>query len=178
MSVPAPTEPGPRFELRRYGSAGVELADRIWPCYDEVFGDFSDLETWRADMFIRHAKRSGYRLVVATQDAAVAGFSWGYIGERGQYWTDLVCEALPGRVADEWAGGHFEFVELAVAPKYRRHGLGRRLHDSLLEGVSRKALLSTTDDLADPAVRLYLSGGWRRLGLLRPGTQVMGRDSG
>jgi ribosomal protein S18 acetylase RimI-like enzyme len=171
------TEQIPQFEVRGYGPvAGVELAQRIWPCYDEVFGDFSDFETWRADMFARHATRGGYRLIVVTDGTVVAGFSWGYIGERGQYWADLVAGALPGRVAEEWVGGHFEFVELAVSPKYRHHGLGRRLHDALLDGVSQKALLSTTDDPADPAVRLYLSSGWRKLGLLRPGTQVMGRS--
>ena len=126
-------------------------------------------------MFARHAMRNGYRLVVVMEDAAVAGFSWGYLGERGQYWADLAAGALPDRTADEWVGGHFELVTPGVAPKYRRRGLGRRLHDALLYGVTQKALLSTADDPADPAVRLYLSGGWRKLGLLRPGTQVMGR---
>lgn len=163
----------PPFDVRRYGRAGAELADRVWPCYDEVFGDFGDFDTWRADMFARHAARSGYRLVVALQGVAVAGFSWGYIGERGQYWPDLVAGALP-RVAEEWVGGHFEFVTLGVAPKYRRSGLGGLLHDTLLDGVGRNALLGTTDDPADPAVRLYLSRGWRKLGVLSPGRQVMG----
>ena len=165
----------PHFDVRRYdATAGVGLADRIWPCYDEVFGDFDDFGTWRDDMFGRHATRSGYRLVVATEGTAIAGFSWGYVGERGQYWSDLVADALPRSVAEEWVGGHFEFVELAVAPKYRCHGLGRRLHDTLLDGISQRALLSTTDDPADAAVRLYLGSGWRKLGDLRPGTQVMG----
>jgi ribosomal protein S18 acetylase RimI-like enzyme len=169
-------EESPRFDVRRYGPAGAGLADRIWPCYDEVFGDFGSFDTWRADMFDRHAARSGYRLVVAAQGAVIAGFSWGYIGERGQYWADLVAGALPG-VAEEWVGGHFEFVTLGVAPKYRGRGLGRQLHDTLLDGVSRKALLGSADDPADPAVQLYLSSGWRKLGILRPGTQVMGRTS-
>lgn len=187
------SDPSPQLEVRRFGSTeGIRLAALIWPCYDEVFGDFDDFRTWNDDLFARHATRSGYRLVVAVDGAAVAvdgaaepadraavaGFGWGYTGERGQYWTDLVCDALPGSVTDEWVGGHFEFVELAVAPPYRRRGLGRRLHDTLLEGVSRRALLSTTDDLADPAVRLYLGSGWRKLGVLRPGTQVMGRPAG
>ena len=170
------SEQMPQFDVRIYGpEATGELAGGIWSCYDKVFGDFSDFETWRSDMFGRHATRSGYRLVVATDGTAVAGFSWGYIGERGQYWADLAAGALPSRVADEWVGGHFEFVELAVLLKHRRHGLGRRLHDTLIDGVGQKALLSTTDDPTDPAVRLYLSSGWRKLGLLRPGTQVMGR---
>jgi ribosomal protein S18 acetylase RimI-like enzyme len=168
----------PHFDVRRCdGTAGVEFADRIWPIYDEVFGDFDDFGTWRDDMFARHATRSGYRLVVANEGTAIAGFSWGYVGERGQYWSDLVADALPRSVADEWVGGHFEFVELAVAPKYRRSGLGRRLHDTLLDGISQRALLSTTDDPADAAVQLYLGSGWRKLGDLRPGTQVMGREA-
>lgn len=172
------SEQMPRLHVLHYGqSAGVELADQVWPCYDEVFGDFSDFAAWRTDMFARHATRSGYRLMVAAEDATVAGFSWGYLGERGQYWADLVADALPDRTADEWVGGHFEFVTLGVAPKYRRRGLGRCLHDALLDGVTQKALLSTADDPADPAVRLYLSSGWRKLGLLRPGTQVMSRPA-
>jgi ribosomal protein S18 acetylase RimI-like enzyme len=168
----------PHFRLEHHGqSSGVKLAEQIWPCYDEVFGDFSDFATWRTDMFARHATRSGYRLVVIRKDAAVTGFSWGYLGERGQYWADLAANALPVRTADEWVGGHFEFVTLGVAPEYRRRGLGRRLHDALLDGVTQKALLSTADDPADRAVQLYLSSGWRKLGLLRPGTQLMGRSA-
>jgi ribosomal protein S18 acetylase RimI-like enzyme len=164
------------FDLQRYGlEAGIGLAQQIWPCYDGVFGDFDDFETWREDMFARHATRSGYRLIVATEGVTVAGFSWGYTGQRGQYWSDLVWDALPTSVAEEWVGGHFEFVVLGVAREYRRRGLGRRLHDALLDGISQRALLSTTDDVTDPAVRLYLSSGWRRLGTLRPGTQIMGR---
>jgi ribosomal protein S18 acetylase RimI-like enzyme len=155
-------------------AAALELADQVWPCYQEVFGDFDDAAAWRADLFDRHAGREGFRLAVARERDMVAGFSWGYVGQRGQYWPDLVCAALSPALADEWVGGHFEFVELAVRNKYRRRGLGRRLHDELLAGVSRRCLLSTADDPADPAVRLYLNRGWRRLGLLRPGFQVMG----
>lgn len=164
-------------EVRRYGPEASELAGRIWPLYDEVFGDVADFDTWRSGVFERHAARSGYRLVVATEGGVVVGFSWGYVGERGQYWTDLVAGALPVPLVEEWVGDHFEFVELAVAPYHRRHGLGRRLHDTLLDGVRRPALLSTRDDPADPAVRLYVSRGWRKLGMLRAGTQVMGRPA-
>ena len=107
----------------------------------------------------------------------VVGFAWGHVGRRGQYWTDLVRDALPPDVAQEWADGHFELVELAVLPAYRSHGLGRALHDAVLDGVDRRCLLSTSDDERDPAVRLYQRSGWRRLGTLRPGVQVMGREA-
>jgi ribosomal protein S18 acetylase RimI-like enzyme len=175
----ANSDPQSAVDIRLYRPWAADgLADRIWPCYQAVFGDFDDLETWRRDLFSRHAARSGYRLAVATDADTVAGFAWGYIGERGQYWTDLVADVLPREVAGDWVGGgHFEFVELAVLADYRRHGVGSRLHDVLLSDVHQRCLLSTADDPDDPAVRLYLRHGWRRLGVLSPGFQVMGRPA-
>lgn len=164
------------MEIRLQTAAEAEsLATQVWPCYQEVFGDFGDYETWRTDLFDRHRTRGGYRLVTATDGSEVVGFSWGYVGQRGQYWSDLVCDSLPTEVTDEWVGGHFEFVELAVSASHRGKGLGRVLHDLLLDSVSEQCLLSTSDDPADPAVRLYQSAGWEKLGVLRPGVQVMGR---
>ncbi len=167
-----------RVDVRLYRPPATEgLADRIWPCYQAVFGDFDDREAWRRDLFNRHAARAGYRLAVATDGTTTAGFAWGYIGERGQYWTDLVCDVLPADVTARWVGGHFEFVELAVLADYRCRGVGSRLHDLLLRDVRQQCLLSTADDPNDPAVRLYLRHGWQRLGLLSPGFQIMGRPA-
>lgn len=180
-SVPmavANSSPDSPVDIRLYEPpVGDELAYRIWPCYRAVFGDFDDRETWRHDLFSRHAARGGYRLAVATDGSTTAGFAWGYVGERGQYWPDLVCNVLPTEVTDDWVGGHFEFVELAVLPDYRRRGVGSRLHDVLLTDVRQKCLLSTANDPDDPAVRLYLRRGWQRLGDLSPGFQVMGRPA-
>lgn len=158
------------------GVEALPLAAKVWPCYDTVFGDFADYETWRSELFERHASRDGYRLAVAVEGDIVAGFAWGHVGQRGQYWSDLAWAALPGAVASQWIGGHFEFVELAVLPAHRGRGLGQELHGRLLDGVRRRCLLSTSDDPDDPAVRLYLRLGWQKIGTLRPGVQVMGLD--
>lgn len=159
------------------GRDAAALADQVWPCYDAVFGDFDDYEVWRTELFERHAGREGFRLAVAVSDGTVVGFSWGYVGQRGQYWSDLAYEALPQDVADDWIGGHFELVELAVLPSFRKIGLGQVLHDRVLDGIQGRCLLSTSDDENDPAVRLYLRSGWQPLGMLRPGVQVMGRPA-
>ncbi|HWC23226.1 MAG TPA: GNAT family N-acetyltransferase [Flexivirga sp.] len=150
-------------------------ASRVFALYDTVFADFADEDAWREQMFDRHRARDGYRLVVALDDERLLGFAWGFRGERGQYWPDLVARTLPD-VGAEWVGGHFEFVELAVDPAARRQGIGRRLHDALLDGLTGRALLGTSADETDPAVRLYRSCGWRTLGLLDDQRQVMGRD--
>ena len=104
------------------------------------------------------------------------GYGWGHIGQRGEYWSDLLCHSLSERIASQWVGGHFDVVELAVLPEHRRHGLGQALNDCLLGGLTTKCLLITSSDPHDPAVRLYTRSGWKTLGTLRPGTQVMGLE--
>ena len=150
---------------------------KIWTCHQRVFGDdFADFATWYVDLFEKHAKRSGHRLALAQADDNVIGYGWGYIGQRGEYWSDLLCNSLPEQTASQWVGGHFDVVELAVLPQHRRRGLGQALHDCLLDGVTGRCLLSTSSDPDDPAVRLYTRCGWKTLGALRPGVQVMGLD--
>ncbi|MFE6967962.1 GNAT family N-acetyltransferase [Isoptericola sp. NPDC057653] len=165
-------------ELRRTDGAGAAaLAEQVWSCYDAVFGDVADPVEWRTGRYDRHAAHDGYRLVTAHADGGLVGFAWGYVGQRGQYWSDLLVEALPPDVADAWVGDHFELVELGVLAAWRGHGVGRRLHDAVLEGVGRRSLLLTSEAEDDPAVGLYRRSGWQRLGRLGPGTQVMGRPA-
>ena len=108
---------------------------------------------------------------MARCDHEIVGYAYGFVGERGQPWSDRVAAALPEEVATTWVGGHFELADLAVLESHRRHGGGRRLHDVLMDGETRPALLAT-DDADTAAVRLLTSRGWQRLGLLlrgRPG---------
>ena len=131
---------------------------------------------WLDSPWGRHLARDGFRLATARDGRRLTGFAWGYTGGRGQHWSDLVADSLSQRVADTWLGEHFELVELAVLEEFRRQGVGGRLHDVLLDGLPhQRALLSTTDDEDDPAVRLYRARGWVSLGRLTDGVQVLGR---
>ena len=110
-----------------------------------------------------HPTRAGFRLAEATVDGRVAGFAYGYTGQRGQWWSDRVAAKAPAALVDEWVGGHFEFVELAVDPEFQGRGVGTMLHDNLLVGLPQhKALLSTYRD-DRPAPRLYRRLGWQLL---------------
>jgi len=149
------------------------LAAEVFEVYDVVFGDISAFGDWRESPWDRHRSRPGFRLATARDEGRLVGFAWGYTGSRGEYWPDLVLATLPD--LDGWVGGHFELVELAVLPDHRGRGTGRALHDRLLDGLPHdRALLSTTSDEPDPAVRLYRSRGWQPLGLLGADRQVMG----
>jgi ribosomal protein S18 acetylase RimI-like enzyme len=153
-----------------------QYVDDVSAVYDAIFADQPDRDAWRADMYDKHCARDGFRLAVVRDGDMLAGFAWGYVGQPGQFWSDWVIRALPEEVTRTWVGGHFEFVELAVLPEYRRRGFGRRLHDVLLDGVPAERALLGTDNDDSAAVRLYTSHGWRKLGELTPDTQVMGLE--
>jgi ribosomal protein S18 acetylase RimI-like enzyme len=147
----------------------------VYAVYDAVFGDVAGEEEWRADTFDKHCARPEFRLVAAEDDGSLVGFAYGYVGERGQWWSDRVVEALGAALADTWVGGHFEFVELAVLESHRRRGIGARLHDRLMRGTEHRRGLLSTDDSETPARRLYASRGWTKLGNLSAETAVLGR---
>lgn len=160
------------------GSDAAGLDGEILEVWAEVFGPVEDADDWRVSVWDRHRSRPGFRLVVAREDDRLQGFAWGYTGERGQYWTDFIAREI-GPGIDEWIGGHFEFVELAVMPHARRRGIGRRLHDALLADLPHeRALLSTSAHTEDPGARLYSSRGWVTLATYGANRQVMGRLSG
>jgi ribosomal protein S18 acetylase RimI-like enzyme len=153
-----------------------ERAPDVFTVYDAVFDDVEDEQVWRAGTYDVHTSRDGFRLTAAHDDGALVGFAYGYVGERGQWWSDQVVEALPVTVTDVRVGGHFEFVELGVLPGYRRQGIGGRLHDDLMREIGhRQALLSTDDDSQTSARRLYGSRDWVKLGSLTPDSAVLGR---
>jgi ribosomal protein S18 acetylase RimI-like enzyme len=152
-----------------------QRAADVYDVYDAVFGDVAGEGEWRADTFDKHCARQEFRLVAAEDDGSVVGFAYGYVGDRGQWWSDRVVEALEPSVADVWVGGHFEFVELAVLPSSRRQGIGARLHDRLMSGTEHRRGLLSTDDSDTPARRLYASRGWTKLGNLSAETAVLGR---
>lgn len=140
------------------------------PGYDERP---EDVERFRTGL-PRHAARDGFRLALAVADGGLAGFAYGYTGQPGQWWTDRLLERIPHDITDEWVGGHFELVELAVRPAAQCRGVGRALHDALLDGLPhRPALLGTWPD-DRPARRLYLRTGWRELARIGDDSVLMG----
>lgn len=122
-----------------------------------------------------HRARAGFRLALAHDGERVAGLSWGYAGERGQWWADRVSAALP-EVATDWIGGHFELVELGVRTEARGRGIGSALLTTILGALPHdRALLTTDADPRDPGHRLYAATGWSLLGTMPTGEVVMGR---
>jgi 2,3-bisphosphoglycerate-dependent phosphoglycerate mutase len=130
------------------------------PGYDEAE---ESVDHFRDQQLTTHASREGFRCVTVRFGDRLAGFGYGYTGELGQWWSDRVAERAPQPVVDEWLGGHFEFVELAVDPRWQGRGLACALHDALLLDLPQHRALLTTyrDDRTAP--RLYRRLGWSLL---------------
>ncbi len=153
------------FRVRVDSSVTSEDAVSLWTVYNAVFPDRQGLDDWRSAVWDRHSGRAGFRLARAYAGTDLIGFAYGYEGQPGQWWTDNARRVLAPEVADAWLGGHFELVSIGVLGRARGIGVGRGLLRRITEGLSsRRCLLMTTADEADPARRLYASDGWRVIG--------------
>jgi ribosomal protein S18 acetylase RimI-like enzyme len=109
------------------------------------------------------AARADFKLVLVLDAGDIAGFAYGYTGRRGGRLVDLVYERAPLDIARQWAGGHWELVDLAVHPDAQGRGLGGALHDALLDGLPHDRALLMTHREDSAGRRLYLRRGWQVL---------------
>jgi GNAT superfamily N-acetyltransferase len=124
----------------------------------------------------RHAASPGFRGLTAHVDGRLTGFTYGFHGESGQWWHDMVAAALATRsatgVSAEYAGGDapcawlddsFEVAELHVLPPCQGSGIGRSLLLSLVSGRPERTAVLSTADAPTRARRLYRGVGFTDL---------------
>jgi ribosomal protein S18 acetylase RimI-like enzyme len=125
----------------------------------------------------RHAASPGFRGLTALADGRLAGFTYGFHGENGQWWHDMVAAALATRSAaggsaaeyedakapQEWLDDSFEVAELHVLPSWQGRGVGRSLLLSLASGRPERTAVLSTADAPTRARRLYRGLGFTDL---------------
>jgi ribosomal protein S18 acetylase RimI-like enzyme len=125
----------------------------------------------------RHAASPGFRGLTAHVDERLAGFTYGFHGENGQWWHDMVAAALATRsraatpaaehAADDtpgaWLDDSFEVAELHVLPPWQGRGIGRSLLLSLAAGRPERTAVLSTADAPTRARRLYRGLGFTDL---------------
>jgi ribosomal protein S18 acetylase RimI-like enzyme len=125
----------------------------------------------------RHAASPGFRGLTAHVDGLLAGFTYGFHGENGQWWHDMVAAALAtrsrsgssptGYVGDDtpgaWLDDSFEVAELHVLPPWQGRGIGRSLLLSLAAGRPERTAVLSTADAPTKARRLYRGLGFTDL---------------
>jgi ribosomal protein S18 acetylase RimI-like enzyme len=127
----------------------------------------------------RHAASPGFRGLAAQADGQLAGFTYGFHGETGQWWHDMVAAALASRSglaipAAEAAGPHitgpggwlddsFEIAELHVLPRWQGNGIGRSLLLTVADARPERTAVLSTADAPTRARRLYRGVGFTDL---------------
>ena len=118
----------------------------------QLANDFASFDgpTTEEDLKITHAFPEGF--LVAEEDGKVVGLAYGYFRD------------VPKEVLNNWGVSKVATIELLVVnPKYRKHGIGTSLVDSLI-GIFKKAGVDmiglTCPEGASPAKRLYEKVGF------------------
>ena len=122
----------------------------------------------------RHAASPGFRGLVAQADGELAGFTYGFHGETGQWWHDMVAAALAtrsgpagpegeGATSGGWLNDSFEIAELHVLPGWQGNGIGRSLLLTVAGGRPERTAVLSTADAPTRARRLYRAVGFTDL---------------
>jgi GNAT superfamily N-acetyltransferase len=162
----------------------VKLAAHI---YGAAMQRSVEMVVQRCEIMHTHLARRGFVAVVARYDADDAGaepvaFGYGYLGRRGEWWHDIVVEALGPELGERWMADAFELAELHVLPDHQGQGLGRRILDEVTRHAAGRTMVLSTHDRESPARHLYRTSGFTDLlgGFVFPGSReiyaVMGKD--
>lgn len=125
----------------------------------------------------RHAVSPGFRGLTAFEDGRLVGFTYGFHGQTGQWWHDMVAAALATRsrmarpaqahgnaeAAPRWLDDSLEIAELHVLPARQGAGIGRSLLLTLAAGRPEQTAVLSTADAPTRARRLYRGLGFTDL---------------
>ena len=157
---------GPATTLTELGAARFAAAvDKMLAVYMAAMNPAPSQLSGRRSIMARHAANPGFRALAVLDDAGEpVAFSYGFHGEAGQWWHDMVNYALAASSgaaeATRWLSDSFEVAELHVTPAYQHQGLGRSLLYRLTAGLGERNALLSTHDAESPARHLYRSAGF------------------
>jgi ribosomal protein S18 acetylase RimI-like enzyme len=157
---------GPATTLTELGAARFVMAiDKMLAVYAAAMNPAASQLAGRRSIMARHATNPGFRaLAVLDGDGEPVAFSYGFHGESGQWWHDMVNYALSAQAgaaeASRWLTDSFEVAELHVKPAYQHQGLGRSLLHRLTSDLDEANALLSTHDSDSPARHLYRSAGF------------------
>ncbi|TNY34528.1 GNAT family N-acetyltransferase [Thermomonospora catenispora] len=109
----------------------------------------------------RQTASPGFTLLAARREGALVGFAFGLPMAPGSWWANA--SPPPAEVLN---AAKFAVIELVVARRWRRRGLGGELLRTLSKGRPEPyATLAAV--IGSPAHAWYLRSGWRKVGEFR-----------
>lgn len=122
------------------------------------------LEVCPAERFEVHRRQPGFVLAEARNGLYLVGYAYGLPLRPSTDWWRHLTAPLPADVTTERAGRTFAVMALAVRPAWRRQGIGRDLHDLVLDGRPEERATTSAPQTATAAQAAYPAWGWRKVG--------------
>ncbi len=165
------------FQLLDGAQAATHAAE-LQALHADVYADppyDGDDDALFADRFRVLRRQPGFVLAEARRGGFLIGYAAGMpLRTSTSWWRDLTTP-LPDDVTVEYPGRTFALVELLVRASWRRQGIGRTLHDLILQSRREERATLTVLPAAAPAQSAFQSWGWRKVGRTRdprPGSPV------
>lgn len=123
----------------------------------------------RRELMRRHAGYPSFRAWIARDphSGEVTGFAYGFHGQSGQWWYDVVWAELARcagtREAAAWLADCIEIAEVHVRPQDQRLGIGTSLILALTSARAEPIAVLSTPDRESTARRLYRRMGFADL---------------
>lgn len=155
--------PGVTFELLD-GAQAAAHTDELLALRAEVCGDDAGR---LADRFRVQRRQPGFVLAAAWHGGYLVGYAFGMPLRPSTSWWRYLTTPLPDEFTAEHPGRTFALAELVVRASWRRQGIGRGLHDLILENRPEERATLTVPPAAIPAQDAFRKWGWRRVARTR-----------
>ena len=156
------------------GPAAARAEDAFRLIYAEAFAEhpYDEAEDDVAAAFRRfpvQVRRPTFRAASArTGDGEPVGMAYGHTLGADTGWWDELTVPVPDDVRREDGQRTFGLLELAVRRVWRGQGVARRLHETLLDGLTAERVLLNVHPGSEAASAAYRAWGYRRIGEARP----------
>jgi ribosomal protein S18 acetylase RimI-like enzyme len=119
--------------------------------------------------FRSQVRKSTFRAALARSESGEpVGIAYGYpLGPTTGWWGRLVTP-VSEEMSRETGSRTFGLIELAVRTGWRRRGIARQLHQSVLQNASEERVLLNARPDAAAAQAAYRSWGYRKVGDAHP----------
>jgi len=143
----------------------------------EVCGASASADADAAARQLRVRRRQpGFVLAEARHGGYLVGYAAGLpLRPSTSWWKDLTTP-LPADLTTEYPGRTFAIAEFLVRASWRRQGIGRTLHDLILDGRPEERATVTVPPGASAGHTAFRRWGWRQIARTRgpePGVPVL-----
>jgi GNAT superfamily N-acetyltransferase len=152
------------------GAEATKAEDDVLGLVGEVYPDAvssGEGQAAYARQFRVWRRQPGFALAAAWHGGYLVGCAAGMPLRPSTSWWRELTAPLPAAVTAEHPGRTFALTELAVRAAWRRQGIGRDLHDLILDGRREERAAATVAPGATAAQRAFQAWGWRKVGRTR-----------